>query len=280
MIFMQTSYFITIIVLILSCNPQSENTRLTKYKNIVTKYTEIKQIVSKEVDDTFYVYIRMPKNYFESNERYPVLYLLDGDISFNMATSVVRYLQFGKSIPDLIIVAPAYGTMLNDNEQNFRERDYTVSQIDRFEGSGGGKNYLRFINKELIPLIDSSYRTNGERLLNGYSLGGLFVINTLLFSPQTFDYFIAGSPYIISDLKLLLDQASIISFNNEKHRLFISVGELEDKNQYQIPIKTLAEQLEKIAGLETKFIVFENGSHFTCPSEALTYGLKFIFDNR
>ena len=90
----------------------------TKYSKIVTKYTEIKQVASSEVDDTFYVYIRIPKYYHETNKRYPVLYLLDGDISFNMATSVVRYLQFGKDIPDLIIVAPAYGTLLNDSEKN------------------------------------------------------------------------------------------------------------------------------------------------------------------
>ena len=110
-----------------------------KYSNIITKYTEIKQIISNEVDDTFYVFVRLPKYYNESEKRYPVLYLLDGDISFNMAVSVVRYLQFGKDIPDLIIVAPAYGTLLNDDETNFRERDYTISQIERFPGSGGGR---------------------------------------------------------------------------------------------------------------------------------------------
>ncbi len=261
-----------------SCKSPKENFSSKKYQHIETKYTEIKQIVSAEVDDTFYVYIRLPKNYNESNKRFPVLYLLDGDISFNMATSVVRYLQFDKSVPDLIIVAPAYGTMMNDDEQNYRERDYTFSDFKNANESGGGYNYSNFLMTELIPTIDSSYRTNGKRILNGYSLGGLFVLNTLIESTNKFQYFIAGSPYLENDIQRLTDQVENMTISQVVKKLFVSVGELEDKKTYHNQIKTLTSQLEKIDGLEIKFVEFNNGTHFTCPSEALTYGLKYIFE--
>ena len=61
-------------------------------------------------------------------------------------------------------------------------------------------------------------------------------------------------------------------------KIFVSVGELEDKRTFHTPIKKLTKQLEKVNGLELKFVEFKNGTHFTCPSEALTYGLKFIFE--
>ncbi len=278
-IFLSVILLITFI-LICSCNPSNINSSKTKYDVITTKRTEIKQIVSSEVDDTFYVYIRLPKNYNpNSNKRYPVLYLLDGDISFNLATSAVRYLQFGKTIPEMFIVAPAYGTMMSDEEVNFRERDYTITKTPRFKNSGGADKYLNFLTKELIPLIDSIYRTNDNRILNGYSLGGLFTVNTLLKKPDVFNSFIAGSPYLINDLKKFLDRINELKNHSFNNKIFISVGELENKNFYQMPTKLLVDNLNNLNGLDVKFVKFKDGTHFTCPSEALVYGLKFVFGN-
>lgn len=274
---------ITVIVLLLffavSCNLPKQEKFETKYKNIITKYTEIKEIFSQEVDDTFYVYVRLPKYYLENpNKRYPVLYLLDGDIAFNMSTSIVRYLQYGKDVPDMIIVGIGYGTMLGDNEQNLRERDYTISQIEQFPKSGGADKYLRFIEKELIPMIESSYRTNDLNIINGYSLGGLFTIYTLVSNPNLFDYYIAGSPYLVNDIDSLFQNTSQLSKFSKLKRLFVSVGETENHNKYHNPIKKITEKLKYVENIELKFVEFENGTHFTCPAETMTYGLKFIFE--
>lgn len=272
-------FTLLLVALIMGCKVKEENPQNQKYNYIITKYTEIKEVISQEVDDTFYVYIRLPKNYSENlNQRYPILYLLDGDISFNMATSIVRYLQFGGDIPDLIIVAPAYGTLLSDDETNFRERDYTISKNERLAGSGGGKNYLNFLKKELIPLIDSSYRTNNQRIISGYSLGGLFTINILLNKPDLFESYIAGSPYLIEDIKMLLNKSHEIKGYNSSKKLYVTVGELEEKEIYHKPISSLLDALKNKDGLEVYFTEFENGTHLTCPSEALTYGLKYIFN--
>ncbi|MCB0751623.1 MAG: alpha/beta hydrolase, partial [Ignavibacteriae bacterium] len=184
------------LLMIISCNSPEKNPQFSEPQNITTKYTELKKIISTEVGDTFYVYIRVPKKYADKNDHYPVLYLLDGDIDFNMATSIVRYLQYGKEAPDLIIVGIGYGTMMDDSEQNFRKRDYTFTKIDKLEQSGGADKFLCFLSKELIPFIDKNYRTTEKRILNGYSLGGLFTIYASLKESNLFDSYIAGSPYI------------------------------------------------------------------------------------
>jgi predicted alpha/beta superfamily hydrolase len=271
--------FVTLTLIVaVSCNSPKEEKTAQKYENIIAKYTEIKEIQSREVDDTFYVYVRLPKNYLENtNKRYPVLYLLDGDIAFNMATSIVLYLQYGKDIPEIIIVGIGYGTMLNDIEQNFRERDYTISQFERFKSSGGGVNFTKFLDNELFPLVNSSYRTCGLNIFNGYSLGGLFVLNTLISNSNLFNYYIAGSPYLINDIDSLIKKASQLTKFDESKKLFISVGETEGQNEYKNPIQKITERLKQIENLELSFVEFENGTHFTCPPEALTYGLKFIF---
>lgn len=270
-------FLFVISILSHSCTSQQEEKTKLKYNEIVTKHTEIKQMFSEEVGDTFYIYIKLPKKYSSTNKRYPVLYLLDGDIDFNMASSIVRYLQYGKEVPEIIIVAPGYATMLSDNETNHRERDYTISANKQFKESGGANSYLRFLKNELLPFIDSKYRTNEFRVLNGYSLGGLFVINTFLESPEVFDGYIAGSPYLANDENLLLKKLSSLQLNIEKRKLFMSVGEMEDKIEFYKPINSIFTQLKERQNTNIKFIEFKNGTHFTCPPEALTYGLRFVF---
>ncbi len=268
---------LTIIVFVNACNISKEIPSEDLPQSITTKYTSLQKIISKEVDDTFYVYLRLPKKYTLENKDYPVLYLLDGDIDFNMATSIVRYLQYGDEVPDLIIVGIGYGTMMDDNQKNFRERDYTFSKIDQLKQSGGADKFLNFLSKELVPFIDKNYRTNSKRILNGYSLGGLFSIYTYTKQNDLFDSFIAGSPYLKNDIDSLLVLAGNLIPNRSK--LFVTVGEKESIEDYHLPIEKLVKQIKKSSEDKTnlKFRVFENGTHFTCPSEALTYGLQFVF---
>ena len=263
-------------LLLIGCTKGEESPK--KFNDIVTKYTEIREIISEEIADTFYIYIRLPKYYGKENKRYPVLYLLDGDISFNMAVSAVRYLQFGREVPDLILVAPGYGTLLSDNEVNCRERDYTISKIQRFEESGGAERYLRFLKNELIPTIDSIYLTNDFRVINGYSLGGLFTINTLLEEPALFSGYIAGSPYLIDDFSTLTKKIEEIIDFPLNIKLFLSVGEFEDQERYKNPIKEIRNKLDSYSGVKIKMRTFSEGTHFSTPSQALVYGLKYCFD--
>lgn len=271
-------YYITILLALILLGCARENKSSIKHEQIITKYTELKQIVSEEVDDTFFVYIRLPKNYNEENKRYPVLYLLDGDISFNMAVSIVRYLQFGKEVPDLIIAAPAYGTLISDDEVNYRERDYTISPIERFKDSGGAENYLRFLKNELIPFVDSNYRTDDFRVINGYSLGGLFTINLLIEEPSLFNCYIAGSPYLTDDISELTGKIENIQNFEDEKKLFLSVGEYENNEQYHQPINQIITKFGRFNELDIKFRTFTEGTHFSSPSQALTFGLKFSFE--
>lgn len=263
-------------IFLISCDSKINNTGI-KIIQPTTKYTVLKTIISEEVGDTFYIYIRVPKNYSLSNNTYPVLYLLDGDISFNMATSIIRYMQYGSYLPDLIIVGIGYGTMMSDEEKNFRERDYSISHIDQLPISGKGENFLKFIKNELIPFVEKEYRINSDRILSGFSLGGLFTIYTLLNEPKLFKSYIAGSPYLYKDINLLIEMEEIINFQ-EKKKLFISLGEQETIEEYFSPVGKLMERLNNKSNIQTKFEIFKNGTHFTTPPEALVYGLKFIFN--
>ncbi|GBD90689.1 MAG TPA: alpha/beta hydrolase [Candidatus Pacearchaeota archaeon] len=282
---MKQSIHLLLLVIIISSQiitAQEVKSEFPPYTQIVTKHTELKYIISKNVDDTFYVYIRLPKHYSETEKRYPVLYLLDGDIAFNMATSIVRYLQYGKFVPDIITVGIGYGTMLSDHELNFRDRDYTPTKFPGREISGGAYRYLQFIKNELIPFIDSTYRTDStDRTLNGYSLGGLFTLYSMLKEPDLFNKYIVGSPFIYRNLEDLLNLEDSLYESEGKlsGNLYITVGENESLEKYQDPISRFVKRLQgrEYKNLNIYFETFENGQHLICPSEAMSYGLVYVF---
>jgi len=285
---MKKKYFVLLICIILinlstPIFSQQEAVEIKKHSDIIPNYTELRTIHSKIIDDDYYLYIKLPKDYEETDSAYPVIYLLDGDIAFTMAWSSVRYLQYGKELPDVIIVGIGYGSLLSSDEENMRERDYTISKLSNRSESGGGENFLKFLKSELIPYVDSEYRTNPKkRIINGYSFGGLFVMYTLVNEPELFRGWIAGSPYLSFDNEYLLEQMNHPSdqLKNSNSKLFISFGELEDEDLYAKPITEIVAKLNELNFDKTQIRkrVFEGGTHFTCPSEAMVYGLKFLFE--
>ena len=129
--------------------------------------------------------VRLPWDYEGSLDRYPVLYLLDGEWSFEKFSPMVESLIREGSIPDLIIVA-----VENVNEHT-RLWDFTPTAVERYSGSGGGDTYLQFIRTELVPWVDNEYRTTSVRLICGHSLAGLMSAYTFFSFPDTFSGSIA-----------------------------------------------------------------------------------------
>ncbi|NWG28918.1 MAG: alpha/beta hydrolase [Ignavibacteriaceae bacterium] len=237
--------------------------------------TSTKHIVSKAVSDSFYILVSVPDGYYTSDKKYPVLYVLDGDIAFGMAASIARYLQIGENIPELIIVGIGYGS-IDKSAGEKRRRDYRPVK------SGGAENFLLFIKDELIPYIDSNYRTiPNERTINGYSIGGLFALYALFTQPDIFNRYIVGSP------SLLWDNSSIFSYEenssekiaDKQINIFISVGSEESDEKYFDPTDKMVTQLQErnYSGLKLEAKVFSGSKHLVGPPESLAHGLISVF---
>ncbi|CAN5372327.1 alpha/beta hydrolase-fold protein [soil metagenome] len=146
----------------------------------------------------------------EGKTRYPVIYLLDGYSFFQSFSGVVQYLGAIGKMPEMIVVAicstdrtkdltPTHNIYWSDGEKDERS----------LKTSGGGEKFTAFIQKELIPRIDSLYPTAPYRLFVGHSLGGLLVINTLVNHPALFNGYIAIDPSLWWDNRSLLTKAGI-----------------------------------------------------------------------
>jgi predicted alpha/beta superfamily hydrolase len=157
------------------------------------------------------------------NQRYPVLYLLDAEDHFHSAVGIVK--QLSGVLPDMIIVGIT---------NTIRNRDLTPTHVEPNrnvdEGyarvSGGGENFMRFIEKELFPHIDSLYPSSSYRIFSGHSLGGLTVVNAFINHTNLFNAYIALDPSLWWDKQQLVAQAKkvLTTRNFENKSLFIAIA--------------------------------------------------------
>lgn len=243
--------------------------------------SQLKILHSKIVNDDYHIYISIPDDYETSGKTYPVLYLLDGDVSFGMAASIARYLQFGDNIPELIIVGIGYGALKSSNG-NERMRDYTFSQFPNSSEFGGAPKFIEFLSGELFPFINNNFRTDpDDRTIESYSLGGLFACYILFTEPGLFSRYIIGSPHLSSGNFAIFDvqENTFNTFTDINAKVFISVGSEESDEDYFNPIDQLVSGINDKGypdlKMETK--VFDGGTHLLCPSETISYGLISVF---
>lgn len=142
---------------------------------------------------------------------YPVLYLLDGDAHFHSVTGLLQILGTGVNgtyvLPEMLVVAIPNTNRMRDLTPTHATRGPDNTPTPAFAASGGMPNFLQFLKTELIPHIDSAYRTAPFRVFVGHSLGGITAIQALYTIPETFNAYVAIDPSLWWDDRLLLKQA-------------------------------------------------------------------------
>jgi predicted alpha/beta superfamily hydrolase len=91
---------------------------------------------------------------------------------------------------------------------------------------GGSAAFRRFIRDELIPEIDSRYRTTRERAIVGESLAALFIVETFLREPDLFDHYVAFDPSVWWNSGALVDSAGplIAAFDARPRTLYLATS--------------------------------------------------------
>lgn len=243
---------------------------------------------------SYQLYVSLPAGYDSGKpDRYPVLYVLDANLSYPIVSSMHKLLDSGGEIEKVIIVA------IGDEEQSFeqwiisRTLDYTPSN-DLFANSdigrganiastkvksGGASAFLSTIRKDIIPLIDSKYKTTSDRGITGHSLGGLFSGYCLLTSPDTFTKYGISSPsFLWNKNEILTIQKFYVVKPFSLTKVFISVGSEEPKVLYP-PIESFIKSLKEEANSNIKLVnhVFENETHTSVMASSLTRTLKVLY---
>jgi len=171
------------------------------------------------------------------NAKQSVTYVLDGSVtgwgSFN--NDAVREIDNGPDAKPMLTVAIDYTNQqyASGLSGNYRMLDLTHARdesLPQLPDQAGAEAFLRFINEEVKPFINSHYNidTNDETLF-GHSLGGLFSLYTLFTQPDSFDRYLIASPSIMwadHDILNLEEQYANEHQDMDKY-IYISVGSEE-----------------------------------------------------
>lgn len=210
----------------------------------------------------------LPPGYDKNaSQRYPVLYLQDGQNLMDEATSyqgiewgideaAQRLMSAGQIEPAIIV------GIYNAGE--FRGNEFTPPFAGADKAKAQGDAYARMVVEEVKPFVDSHFRTKPDRastIIGGGSMGGLIALYTAKTHPDTFGQVIALSPWLRLSDKPIVPELVGDGAWVKKSKFYIDMG-TEPGHNYAggsanaLPdAQQLIEQLEK-AGLK-------NGAEFT-----------------
>lgn len=241
-------------------------------------------LYSQHVKDSFYLFIQAPKGYKRNpQKRYPVIYVLDGNAYFEQ---MVAEMQDRKTEAVLVGIGYRHAGHMD----SMRDRDYTfpvASVRDGFARSGGGNKFLQFIDAELLPYIDRTYRTDtASRTLMGHSLGGYFPLYVLLQQLEgrhsLFRHYVAASPSLgYADGYLLRRYPAVNNKNKAPVSVFITWGEREDTDdgtgtqgidEFNLFVQLLSKR--QAPALQLKSNIYPGYGHMETAIPSFTEALK------
>jgi predicted alpha/beta superfamily hydrolase len=145
---------------------------------------------SKILGEERAIFVAVPDSYARTARRYPVLYLTDAETQFEHTTATAAFLARNGFMPEVIVV----GVQNTD-----RTRDLSPTRDPQFPTSGGADRFLEFLETELVPFVESGFRTAPFRVFAGHSAGGNFAFHAMRVRPELFQAVVAVSPWLVWD---------------------------------------------------------------------------------
>lgn len=261
----------------------------------------IDSISSKILNEKRKIWIHLPKsaqNTGFGKQKYPVVYLLDGDGHFSSVVGMIEELSEvngNTNCPEMIVVGITNTNRSRDLTPTHSDVDLPFVNKNASEQSGGGEKFAEFLEKELIPYIDSKYPAAPYRTLIGHSLGGLTVMNILTNHTNVFNSYIAIDPSMWWDHQKFLEETThkLASKNLANVSLFLGVANTmeadmnivkarKDTTVFTRHIRAILDLNDflgknKKSNLNYQYKYYNDDNHGSVPLIATYDGLRFIF---
>ncbi len=236
-------------------------------------------IYSAKVKDSFEIYINAPQK-IDSNNQLSVFYYMDANLkSGKKLRELIAKPEFSGKVDKTIFVGIGH----IGNFHVLRRRDFILPEINNGDTAGASRdygqieNFYQFLKTELMPMIDSTYKTSaGNNSILGHSLGGLFAFYCLFKNDTIFKNYYALSP------SLWIDNYSIYKFNRLAQKdlcnkyLYFSSGSLEIFNRIKAGTNEMNLFLQKqnYPGLSYKYDIHGGKTHNSQVESSLKFILK------
>lgn len=228
-----------------------------------------KEISSSKLGKQRQLKIQLPRNYEQNKEKsYPVIIVLDGDYLFEPVAGNIDYYSYWEDIPEMIVVGI--------NQSNTRESDAYYDE-SKFLPADTGAAFFEFIGMELMPFLDSNFRTAPFRVIVGHDFTSNFINYYLLKEKPLFRGYINLSP----DLAPEMANRIITSLEKTTEPIWYYLAtSTEDISALKQPILSFDAQLKNIdnKNLNYNFDNFQDATHYTLVGNAIPKAIEQIFE--
>jgi predicted alpha/beta superfamily hydrolase len=237
-------------------------------------------LASRFVDQEYELSIWVPFDYEQSEKDYPTLYVLDAPIFYGGAVYIAMCNNWDGVIPEMIVVGVGAQVKNWEEWDPLRDRDLSSVEIPGRPWSGHADNFIRFVEKELLPFVDSNYRTQrADRIIWGHSSGATFALKLMFHKTHLFNRIIATSPSFEHGGKAIYDYHQDLATDAlpSKVRLFVSVGSLE--NTYSARARDFMRDLaeRKMRNLQLHTMILDGFDHAAANFPGFIYGLRAVY---
>ena len=236
--------------------------------NTLIAQTIYEEFESYKLGETREIKIQLPRNYEENTEQsYPLFIVFDGDYMFEAVAGNVDYYSYWEDIPEAIVVGINQSDTRNDDCHYSEQNDLPVES---------GANFFEFISMELLPHINSTYRTENFRVAVGHGETANFINYFMLKPKPLFQAYITISPNLAPSMNDYISQR----LQQYESKLFYYLATASNDIK---AIKKDAETLNTtITSIDNKnilynFDTFEGATHYSAPAHAIPKALESIF---
>lgn len=248
----------------------------------------LEPISSKFLSEERPYFVHLPYSYSDTTyvqKKYPVVILLDGQSHFWYSISTIEYLSGRNIIPECIVVSvpntdrtrdltPTHSIIYYDGTEN----------EDVLKTSGGGENFLKFINEELIPTIDKNYNTMKIKVFVGHSFGGLATAQSFLSNSSPFSAYISMDPSMWWDNGVFVKQLKSVKTLSNTKSWYMSAA---NNNEFKIDTtntRKIQEAFNELlvdqhSTIRTKLQIYEDEDHQSVTLKSLYDGMRFTFSS-
>lgn len=205
----------------------------------------IDSVFSKVLNENRKIWIHLPRSAQKTGfakQKYPVVYLLDGDAHFTSTVGIIEQLSEingNTNCPEMIVVGITNTNRNRDLTPTHSDIDLPFVPKNLSEQSGGGENFAVFLEKELIPFIDNKYPTAPYKTLIGHSFGGLTALNILTNHTRLFNSYVAIDPSMWWDHQnfLAVTTKKLETKNLSNISLFMAAANTMDENMNIVKVR-------------------------------------------
>jgi alpha-glucosidase len=213
---------------------QEEQRRASYYENLVDTSSPTVTVLRDSIkigyqNENRTIHLYVPPNYEDDTlARYPVIYMLDGESSFNDLANMGPEWEIDEVINTAFENGKQTAIVVGINQSENRDAEYTPFVNDDNPDAHGAE-FSNWVTTDLKNWIDTNYRTKTEAsatTIGGISRSGMMAYYMLMAHPDVFGNAMIQSPSMWVDYDRLM-ALSLTKDQLRDKKIFVSVGEYE-----------------------------------------------------